>query len=205
MRELEKDKLLIVEGKDELSFFQSFIDEMQDLNPDNIDMVDVGGKNDFGTKIKDLKKVPGFDSVKNIGIFRDSHQNPSKAFNETKDIAKTCNLPIPENHSRSYEKRGQNLLVGLLPKPSSKGELEHLCIMSVSNKVTYSHTEDFIESVKNHYQNELKKEHKAKALGYIAARKHHIRDFRHGCHERVWNYDDDCFNYLKKCLRSIFG
>jgi len=74
------DSLLIVEGKDEVSFLDAYIFRHKGLEKSKVQIIDAGGKYSFRQDLADLKDLPGFDSVRRIAIIRDADLSAEKAF-----------------------------------------------------------------------------------------------------------------------------
>ena len=62
---IEKDRLLLVEGVDEVNFFKAFFKQ---ANIDNIQIISIGGKTQLKKKLTALCHLPGFNKITRIGI-----------------------------------------------------------------------------------------------------------------------------------------
>ena len=71
--------LLLVEGKDEIKFFN---DLFKYMSIDEIQILEVGGKSNFPKNIKQIKDIhdDGFSIVTNLGLIRDANDNAKAAF-----------------------------------------------------------------------------------------------------------------------------
>lgn len=86
---ISQKKLLAVEGKDDVEFFEALL---KDMKIGDCEICEVGGKDQFKHKIPALVKVPGFSNVQRLGIIRDADKNPSAAFDSIVNILKKKNL-----------------------------------------------------------------------------------------------------------------
>ncbi len=69
------NRLLAVEGKDECNFFKALL---RHENINNIQVVDIGGKDKFKTEFPLLINTEGFSEVHRLGFVRDAEQNHAK-------------------------------------------------------------------------------------------------------------------------------
>ena len=74
-RRIESESLLLVEGKDECNFFKSLFEK---INIRNVEIHDVGGKDNFGNRIKAFIKIQGFSNVIKLGFIRDAEDKPAR-------------------------------------------------------------------------------------------------------------------------------
>ncbi len=81
---IKKEKLLLVEGEDEKSFFDSLLRYIK-LN--SIQTEVVGGNENFKNEIPKTAKAPGFKRVKKIAVIRDAEKEKAiNAFTSVKNI-----------------------------------------------------------------------------------------------------------------------
>jgi hypothetical protein len=64
---IEKDRLLLVEGVDEVNFFHAFFKQ---TSIDNIQIISIGGKTQLKKKLTALCHLPGFNKITRIGIIQ---------------------------------------------------------------------------------------------------------------------------------------
>lgn len=89
----EAQKILLVEGKDEVGFFRALFRKMEITD---FQIIDAAGKDNFKTRIKALTILDGFHRVKILGIIRDADENAENAFRSVCDALKSAKLAIPE-------------------------------------------------------------------------------------------------------------
>lgn len=124
-------RLILVEGKDDQQFVVGML-ENQSL--DNFQVHSLGGKPSWRKKIGAIAKDPTFqDNVQDVGMFRDSDDNPDGAWRSCVDSLKAAGLPVPDTHSGLVGELGQ-LRVGvmLMPGREAVGALEELVIPALS-------------------------------------------------------------------------
>jgi hypothetical protein len=75
--ELDKPKLLIGEGKDEVLIFSALLNY---LGIDDVNVEDYGGKDKLPAYLEVLRLRPGFGDLQSLGVTRDADSNPLGAF-----------------------------------------------------------------------------------------------------------------------------
>src|SRR5699024_5370301 len=96
---ISKTKLLLVEGKDELAFFQELIkrNEILSLKKDDIQIVSLGGVQKFKTELEALKNRTGFENVKSMAIIRDADESKESALQSLRKILSNTGFSAPKN------------------------------------------------------------------------------------------------------------
>jgi len=125
---ITKPKLLLVEGNDEVNFFSAL---MTELNLENVQVRDVGGKSKFRTRLKAVKVDQGYKTVISVGIVGDADENPNGAFDNICGALQSAGLPSPMAPLQSVAKDGLQVIVMILPDGKTPGMLEDLCLESV--------------------------------------------------------------------------
>jgi hypothetical protein len=92
MQPIQFPKVLAVEGKDELNFFQAVL---KDMVINEVDIFDVGGKDKFKTHIEALTKMVGFDQVITLAIIRDAENDAKATFDSMCYVLTQNGLSIP--------------------------------------------------------------------------------------------------------------
>lgn len=125
---IKQNKILIVEGKDEISFVNCLL---KTIAIDNIQLWDSQGKDKIQKALKAIKLLPGFESVTSIGILRDADSNPQGAFESVKADLRLSGYPVPANIGERSEKDGLSVSAFILPGGGNIGMLETLAWQSV--------------------------------------------------------------------------
>ena len=138
---IESNKLLAVEGKDECNFLKGLLNSE---NINNVQTIDIGGKDNFKNKFPALYNTDGFDKVISIGFVRDAEdQGVANAFKSICNIIRKKNLPIP---SRPKEVLIDNHKVGIFIMPNNKteGMLEALFLQAIQQRDIYPCIDDLV-------------------------------------------------------------
>jgi hypothetical protein len=80
---IRQKKVLAVEGKDEINFFNALLEYVGILD---FDIHEVGGKDQFKSKLPALVKMSGFSDVEVLVVIRDADEDANAAFKSINDI-----------------------------------------------------------------------------------------------------------------------
>ena len=75
IKEIKKEKLLLVEGRDEEVFFEVLFKKR---NISNIQVMESGGKEQFAKELPEIIKLPNFHTVSSLAVVQDADQNADK-------------------------------------------------------------------------------------------------------------------------------
>jgi len=126
-RKLDKPKLLIGEGKDEVLVFEAFLSHLGILD---IQVEDYCGKDRLPDYLDALSKQSGFAQIKSIGVTRDADADAAGAFASLCDHLSRRSLVTP---AASGNVRPGTPSVGVMIFPDGKngGMLEDLCLAAL--------------------------------------------------------------------------
>ncbi len=139
--EIEKGKILAVEGKDEINFFKALF---KFLNIKDIQLIDFGGKDNFCNRIGQIVKLDNFDNVTHFGLVRDADNDFEGAYESIKNSLQKANLPIPNKNSKFSVKSTPKTGVFIMPGNNKTGMLESLCIETIENSPEFECINEFI-------------------------------------------------------------
>jgi hypothetical protein len=184
-KSITKPKLLLVEGQDEVFIFTELLKTM---NLDqNVDVREVGGKDQFPNKIHDLQSVSGYGLVKSLGILRDADDNPESAFQSVCSVLDKVKLPIPI--APLQPKIGPpQVTVMIIPDEHSKGMLETVYLETVRDDPAMTCVDEFFDCLKE----------KRDPLSENAIPKARVRAF---LASREW-LEIAHFEYLQRCMAN---
>ena len=143
---IEKTKLLLVEGKDEIYFFDALLEH---INIKDIQLIEVKGKNNFKNEFPILLKSPKFDDVLSYGIIQDADKNANNTFQSVVTLLSKHNQPIPKEHGEFKSNEIVKTGVFIMPDNQNKGMLEDLCLKTVSNHPNIECVNQYLDCLKN--------------------------------------------------------
>lgn len=209
---ISKKKLLLVEGKDELGFFEVL---MGKAGIDDVQVVDCGGKNNMANKFGALLLTPGFADVSAYAIVRDADENEMNAVNSLRGLLKKFDQPCPmQNGEFANSDEGPKVGIYILPGCGRAGCLEALCLETVSDHLAMPCVERFmacLEDTERHVQTENsengyrspKNSYKAKAQCFLSAMRDAVREIGVAAQKGYWNFEHDCLRPLKNFISQL--
>ncbi|KJR40956.1 hypothetical protein MCHI_003150 [Candidatus Magnetoovum chiemensis] len=203
-----KEKLLIVEGKDEVNVFTKLLNH---LEIDTIQIFDIGGKDRFKKELIFLKDVPGFDTVTALGVIRDADNDANIAFQSVAGTLKCCGLTPPDKHNTFSNNIPSELspktCVFIISRDDNQGMLEDLCLASVENKPAMKCVIALCECISELWIYERiaapKNIAKAKTQAYLACMPDIAGSIGVGAEKSYWNLDNRAFDKLKSFIRTL--
>ncbi len=201
---IEKPCMLLVEGKDEVNFFDEFL---KHIGINTIQLREVG-KYSFRQKIKDLMSQSGFSEIKSIGIIRDADESAESAFTSICDSLQEFDWPVPQKILEPTPKTNEKpkILIMIMP-PDNEGTgrmLEDLCLASVEKNVAEC-INQYFECLKNvgieHREVVLPK---AKIHAFLASRPEPDKpSVGVASQAGYWNFDSPVFDKVKNFLKQV--
>ncbi len=190
--------ILVVEGKDEESFFSALAD---DLALTVLQVLGIGGKTQLRANLKALRDAPGFASVDSLGIVRDANNDPRTAFQSVCDALRDSDLTAPPEVARPAGRNPQ-VTVLILPDAQRPGMLEDLCLEAVREDPTTPCVDEFFSCVEERTQlpTELSK---AKVHAFLSSRPKPDLRLGEAAQKGYWPFDNTAFDTVKKFLREL--
>ncbi|MBQ8095143.1 MAG: hypothetical protein IJ242_16445 [Clostridia bacterium] len=142
----------------------------------------MGGISDLGRFLSTLKKLEGFDSIKQLLILRDAETSVQSAVKSIKKALETNDLPVPDecNQWKSNDGCSIKIAFSLLPncsKSPEEGALEDLCWAILKGEDAGKQKADvqrFISNIIEKYDSIGSHEHKSRIHTYFSINKNYI-------------------------------
>ena len=134
MTQILKSYLILCEGKDTVNFLVSYL-ESEALRDDprfgeEIQALNFGGVEQFGSFISALPNMDGFEQVRSLLVLRDAEKDVAAAERSVKKAFEESGLPAPQSCGRWNHSGQLSTAYVLMPSCDSKpttGALEDLC------------------------------------------------------------------------------
>jgi hypothetical protein len=139
-----KERLLIVEGKDEEKFFEAYINV---LKIDSIQIFNAEGKNNFRNVLESIKLQPNFSNVKKYAIVRDADASTDNAFKSVRDLLKRLGQPVPKEPGVFAANGTVAAGVFIMPGNADSGMLEDLCLRTARRSPVLACADAFLACV----------------------------------------------------------
>jgi hypothetical protein len=195
---IQKEKLLVVEGKDEVNFFSCLLKHM-DVN--DFEVVDVGGKDRFKVEFPALRRASGFSEIKLVAIVRDAENDAMSAFSSIRNILKKEGLRPPDNPNQ-FSEDIPRIGVFITPGDSNQGMIEDLCLRTVKDHPVLRCVDSFMDCISNlniHPKNIAK----SKAQVFLAAMPDIVCRVGLGAEKGYWDFNSEELITLKSFLNYL--
>ncbi len=192
------NKLIAVEGKDEVNFFNCLLKYM---GFDNYAVREVGGTRQFNDQFPALVRSSDFSDVDTIIVIRDADNSAENAFKSIKNVLIGENLEPPKEmngFSNSIPKIG----VFIMPGDSEKGMLEDLCLSTVKDHPVMEFIDIFVNFVLT-LEEPPRNIAKSKAQVFLAAMPNIVCRVGLGAEKGYWNFNSEALLPLKSFLNHL--
>jgi hypothetical protein len=142
-------RLFIVEGTDDALFISSLL-EAAGADPSNVGIVQVEGTGKFPSQLKLFLKSPSYTQGinKSIAIICDADENPETIRKSLNDVLALNGEPNLISGSHCTNAKGVKFGLFIMPDCTSPGDLESLCLGTVSGSSLEVHADTFINNAK---------------------------------------------------------
>jgi len=196
MTELVKPILIVVEGKDEINFFEAFL---KHLKLEDYEIREVSGKDNFKYQLQTLIATTGFNIVKKLVLIRDADENSENTLISLQNTLKSLELPIPQNEGEYFSQNGLTCGIYVMPKFPEIGMLEDLCLQSITKTKEIECIDKFIECIDNKPSNLAK----TKTQIYLSIQNPIVNNLGIGAKKGYWDFKHLCFNKLKQFIEKL--
>ncbi|MGD0265510.1 MAG: DUF3226 domain-containing protein [Candidatus Methylomirabilota bacterium] len=164
---IEKNRLLLVEGKDEFNFFSALCRE---LSVSNLQPIWLEGKSNLDDKVNTLVISPEFARrVVSLGVVRDADESEASTFQSVTGALKKAGLSVPP-YPQTFVGDKPKVGVLILPGNGRPGELEDLCIEALGPDPAFSCTEALFSCLSRLALPLPKELSKARVQAYLATK-----------------------------------
>ncbi|RJS68443.1 hypothetical protein CW696_08625 [ANME-2 cluster archaeon] len=187
MEPIREKKVLAVEGKDEVNFFDALLKHLGIT--DDVEVRDVGGKYQFKSKLPALVRTTGFSDVEVFAIIRDADTDANAAFESIRDILKGQDLE-PPSQINQFSDGNPRIGIFIMPGNSDTGMLEDLCLKTVDEQPAMECANVFIDCASG-LRDPPQVMAKAKAQVFLAAMPEIANSVGVGAQKGYWNFNSD--------------
>lgn len=187
MEPIREKKVLAVEGKDEVNFFDALLKHLGIT--DDVEVRDVGGKYQFKSKLPALVRTTGFSDVEVFVIIRDADTDANAAFESIRDILKGQDLE-PPSQINQFSDGNSRIGIFIMPGNSDTGMLEDLCLKTVDEQPAMECANVFIDCASG-LRDPPQVMAKAKAQVFLAAMPEIANSVGVGAQKGYWNFNSD--------------
>lgn len=200
---LENKNLLLVEGKDEIYFFEKLLSKMGFIH--EVQIIDIGGVERMRERLEALVLMPNFEAVQSIGIVRDADDSVQSAEQSVRDLLAHLKLPVATSHN-TFERDGNGLQVGVYIMPGrdiSGRMLEDLCLKTIETEPFLPLIEQYLTDIESAGLQRPSNVAKAKVQIYLASQKKIVHSLGLGAQRGYWDLENSSLDELKQFLNKL--
>jgi hypothetical protein len=202
---LNKNKLLLVEGKDEINFFQALCSH---LSIDDIQIIETGGKEKLKSEFPAVLLMRNFESVVSIAVIQDADISLISTVDSIKYLLSKHNLPVPEGHTAFKTTSGMKSGIFIMPGNRDSGMLENLVLDTLDGNLVKIESDKYIDALREKLTDHdtprfPRNEHKARLYAYLAGMEKHVSSLGLATQKGYFNLDSEYLDEIKTFLRSI--
>lgn len=205
-RRVENDRLLLVEGLDEVNVFTELIGE---LLIQNVQVIDVGGKDQFRSRLEaimaDARARAQPISLRALGIVRDADESGGDAFKSVQGTLGYLNLPVPlrPRTATTATSTTPATAVLIVPNDVGPGDLETLCWEPVHGTQAARCVSDYVDCLKREHALESTSASKTLVHAYLASRSDPTSSAGLGAVKGYWQFDSPAFSIVREFIELI--
>jgi len=203
LKGIKSKKLLLVEGKDEEVFFETFL-KIKKI--DGIQIIPSGGKHQFQKLLPIIKKAPGFDEISSLAVIQDADMDADKAFQGICSVLNNNDVKSPDEIA-SFVSDSPRVGVFIIPDGKNEGKLESLCLSTVKSEGIIECIDSFMTCIeKNPNSNGYnfpKDIHKARCRAFLSAMEKDTSSLGIAAKKGYWDFDSEKLNPLLNFLKQL--
>nr|WP_207687943.1 DUF3226 domain-containing protein [Desulfonema limicola] len=173
----------------------------------NIQVIDIGGKDKFKIELSLLLNLEGFSEVHTLGFVRDAEENQAdSAFSSICSVLNKNRLPAPKTINSINNEQNIKVGVFIMPNNIDKGMLEDLCIESVKANPVFECVNQYIECCLLRFPENEKNINlsKAKIQTYLAVKNPIVNSLGLAAAKGYWDFSEKCFSEIRKFICNLF-
>ena len=199
---IRSDRLLLVEGRDEVNLFSALMQHCLDAEP-TVQVIDAGGKDQFPKNLRALSTAARTrPSLCAIGVVRDADDDAARAFRSVRDHIRNVGYEPPTAHG-AFSDTTPSIGVFIVPDGAGPGAIETLCRRSREGDAAAGCVDEFLNCLDEHAAMRSTNVDKTFAHAYLAAMKDPVARVGEGARQGAWDFESPAFAELSDFLREL--
>ena len=197
---IEKPKLLLVEGNDEVRLFGALA---KHIGADDVQIRAYQGRNNIRGFLRAVRQAPGYSDLESIAVTRDADENSDGAARSVRDALRATGFPVPESPLEPERGGGIAVRYLIIPPNGETGALEDVCLASVAEDPATACVETYFDCIEQsaHDGPAAARMSKAKVHAFLSSRENPTLRLGEAAERGVWRFDAPAFAPLKSVLR----
>lgn len=189
---IDSDRLLLVEGVDEVNLFNALISRCVGDAP-HIQIIQAGGIRQFSSRLKAIRAaVTTRPGLRSIGVIRDADDNPAGAFQSVCAHLRSVGFDAPRAHG-AFTGGTPSVGVFIVPADTQEGAIKTLCRRSVEDSAAGRCVEQYLQCLDEQDATRSANRDKSFAHAYLASTQDPVARVGEGALRHVWNFDAPAF------------
>ena len=202
MRHIRAERLLLVEGMDEVNLFRTLISHCF-LEEPRIQVIDVGGKEQFSRNLMAIRTATMAGSaLRAVGVVRDADDDASAAFDSVCGSIRNAGYEPPTIHGE-FSRGVPAVGVFIVPDGAASGAIETLCRRSRQGDDTAACVDEYLTCLEERDAMYSRNADKSFAHAYLAAMRNPVARVGEGARQGVWDFVSPAFAPLSEFLREL--
>jgi len=200
--QIKADRLLLVEGRDEVNLSEALIGHCLDAQPE-IQVIDAGGVHKFPKRLRAIEiDAPTRPTLRAIGVVRDADDDASSAFESVCDHLRNVGYNPPGAHGE-FSNGKPSIGVFIVPDGDTPGAIETFCRRSREGDDVTKCVDEYMECLKTRGAMQSKNIDKTFAHAYLAAMEDPLARVGEGARQGAWDFSSPAFAELSEFLRKL--
>lgn len=197
---IEKPKLLLVEGNDEVRLFGALA---KHIGAEDVQIRAYHGRDNLRQFLIFIPQVDGYSELESIGITRDADESGDNAARSVRGALGAAGFPVPESPLEPAADGIISVRYLIIPPNGDTGALEDVCLASVSEDPATACVEDYFACIERSALDgpRAARMSKAKVHAFLSSRENPTLRLGEAAERGVWRFDDPAFDPLKSVLR----
>ena len=202
---IEQPRLLVVEGDDEERLFRALfahIEGKDGIKTDDIQIINVGGKDNIRRDIQVIVNDRNFNAVSSIGIVRDADDNADNALRSVQGALNDAGLTPPDT-ALSLADGVPKVAVLITPYGKHSGMLEDVCLEAMEDDPAMGCVQDYFSCIESHLAVQPNNLPKAMVQAFLASRPISGLSLGVAVQRGYWDFDHRAFEPLKRLVGML--
>ena len=198
---LTSDRLLLVEGSDEVNITSKMLSKW---NIVGIQVIDIGGKDSFKPSLEALLSQAKSKDIElcAVGIMRDADNSPQSAFQSVRNSLGSVSLPTPDSHG-VFLQGAPSVGIFILPNGDSTGSVENLCWAAVEDTTVARCATAYLQCLQDSEALLSRNNSKTLIHAYLSAQDDPCARAGEGALKGYWPFDHPAFDPLKEFVSTL--
>ena len=200
--EIRSDRLLLVEGKNEVNLFNALIEQRIDTGA-GVRIIDAGGVDKFPRNLMAIRTAArDRPLLRSIGVVRDADDDAAGAFGSVCDCLHDTGYAPPAVHGE-FSGAAPSIGVFIVPDGLEPGAMETLCRRSVEGTDAAKCVDAYLECLERHGAMKSNRPDKTFAHAWLAVTRNPVARVGEGALNGVWDFGSSTFAPLSRFLRDL--